>query len=188
MAHAAKTYVIQVVAGREEHARSLIERLVDSDVIQEVFTLQWQKRITRAGGGAHIESMLLTPGYLYVVTSDVDEVARELREVPTFTRLLGSDTGFVPLTDDELIWMNALTRPGHRSVKMSHAVKEGDHVRVVDGPLTGFEGHIVKVNAHKRLAWIELPIMGRAKVVKVGLEVVRGDERKADGGDSEPHH
>ena len=173
MAHAAKTYVIQVFAGREEHARSLIERLADPDVVQEVFIPQWQKRMTCRGGGARFEAKPLTPGYLYVVTSDVDEVAQQLRDVPTFTRLLGGDAGFVPLTDDELAWMNALTRPGYRSVEISHAVKEGDRVRVVDGPLMGFEAHIVKTNAHKRLAWIEFPIMGRAKVVKVGLEVVR---------------
>lgn len=49
---------------------------------------------------------------------------------------------------------------------------EGDEVKVVKGPLRGQEAKIVKVDRHKRLAWLEMHMFGRTKVVKVGLEIV----------------
>lgn len=176
--HVPKTYVIQVRTGSEARTQRLIERMADPGIIQEVFTPAWDKHMTLGGGRSRIQRVLLTPGYLYVTTPDPDEAARELKRVPAFTKLLGDEARFVPLTDAELVWVNQLTRPGERTVAMSRAVKEGDRVRIVDGPLLGCEAQIVKVNAHKRLAFVELPFMGRMVTVKVGIEVVRGTEGK----------
>ena len=49
-----------------------------------------------------------------------------------------------------------------------------------EGALKGFEGRVKKVLRHKRLAVLEMPLMGRTVEVTVGLGIV---ERRQRGGE-----
>ena len=44
---------------------------------------------------------------------------------------------------------------------------------ILNGPLMNQTGLIKKLDRHKRLAYLEIEILGRVKTVKVGLEIVR---------------
>ena len=57
-------------------------------------------------------------------------------------------------------------------MKMSEGYIEGDQLVITDGPLTYYEGKIVKINRHKRTAVLEVEFLGRKNQVTVGLEVV----------------
>ena len=166
-----KTYVVQVQSGREEHARLLIQRMLPCNLLDEVFVPTYTKQVRRAGKWQD-EQFLLIPGYLYLSTRDIDTVVQQLRVVPALTRVLGTDTRFVPLTSAEIVWLEELTEPGKRSIGVSKGFIEGDQVRIVSGPLKGHEALIKKVNRHKRIADIEFRILGRSTRVRVGLEVV----------------
>ena len=164
-------YVIQVETGREAHIQQLIERNVDAASYREVFApkLRTMKRIR---GQWRESEGLLIPGYLFVITDTPGAFARELRAVPAFTRLLGNDDLFTPLSDEEAAFIDAFTSAKHRVVGMSSGVIEGDRVVLTGGPLVGHEALIVRIDRHKRLAWIEFEILGRRKQVSVGLEIV----------------
>lgn len=93
--------------------------------------------------------------------------------VALFVRVVGGhDEQYVPLTREEVAWLLALTNAETHTVEFSEGVIEGDEVKVTKGPLKGQEAKIVKVDRHKRLAWLEMHMFGRTKVVKVGLEIV----------------
>lgn len=49
----------------------------------------------------------------------------------------------------------------------------GSKIVVYHGPLEGKEGQIVKVNRHKRIAWIKVPFMGSERVIQMPLSVVK---------------
>lgn len=49
----------------------------------------------------------------------------------------------------------------------------GSKIVVYDGPLKGREGLIVKVNRHKRIAWIRVPFMGTERLIQMPLSVVK---------------
>lgn len=49
---------------------------------------------------------------------------------------------------------------------------EGDEVVILNGPLMGHVGLIKKIDRHKRLAYLEIEMLGRKKNVKIGLEIV----------------
>lgn len=115
----------------------------------------------------------LTPGYIYLSTRDIVSVSQALYGVPSFTKLLGNDGGFIPLRKDEIAWLDSLTTQGNRVVEMSVGVIEGDKVVIQSGPLQGLEGQIVKIDRHKRLAYLDMRFMGRMKTIRVGLEIVR---------------
>ena len=57
-------------------------------------------------------------------------------------------------------------------MKMSTGVIEGDEVVVLNGPLMGRTSLIKKIDRHKRLAYLELEMLGRKKTIKVGLEII----------------
>lgn len=49
----------------------------------------------------------------------------------------------------------------------------GSKIVVYKGPLKGREGLIIKVNRHKRIAWIRVPFMGSERVIQMPLSVVK---------------
>lgn len=166
-----RTYVIQTLNGQEQHVKELIERLVDKDAISECFFPTYLVRKNYKGEW-RLKEKKLTPGYLYVVSSDIARAARELVGVPMFTRLLGNDGAFIPLAKDETAWIDSLTHTGHRVIEISSGVIVNERVIVNEGPLVGLEGLIKKVDRHKRLAYLEVRILGRVKTIVVGLDIV----------------
>ena len=165
-------YVVQVIGGREKHVLNLMRTFVDEDLLEECFIPQYEV-MKRMRGEWQKRSEILIPGYLFVVTKNPDKLSSELRKVPEFTKLLGNNVLFIPLPDQEVAFVNAFTAPGHRVVEMSEGVIEGDEIVVLNGPLMGQAGLIKKIDRHKRLAYLEIEILGRKKSVKLGLEIVR---------------
>ena len=115
----------------------------------------------------------LFPGYVFVRTSTPEQVREVLGRVPAFSRMLTSagDT-CLPLTDDEVAWINATTNVDTHVMEMSEGVIEGDRVMVIRGPLRGHEARITRADRHKRLAWVDMDMFGRHKTIRVGLEIV----------------
>lgn len=182
-----RTYVMQVATGRELKTMELAERVLDDarrhgENIPEVAFFVPRYRLQKKVRGAwETVEELLTPSYVYVRASRgaIDVLARSLTRVPAFTRVLAQQDGtIVPLSADEEDWLRRLTGESH-IVEPSVGVMEGDRVVVTEGPLAGMESHIVRIDRHKRLAYVEVQLMGRAKLIKVGIEIVR----KTDGYD-----
>ena len=60
----------------------------------------------------------------------------------------------------------------HRTSISRIEIEEGNTVRVVDGPLRGYLGNVVKVNLHKREAVVRVEFMGRDLELKMGVDMV----------------
>lgn len=132
--------------------------------------IRGQKRIQ---GVWKMRTEVLLPGYIFVITDHPGKLREALRSIPKFTRLLGNNDVFTPLDDQEAAFVNAFTKPGHRVVEFSNGVMEGDEIVILNGPLMNQTGLIKKLDRHKRLAYLEMEILGRKKIVKIGLEIVR---------------
>lgn len=166
-----RLYVVQVMGGAEERTRRLVLRTI-GDVVDDCFTPSYEAKRAEHGQWRTVRKQLL-PGYVFIQTSCPDEAALKLKSVPAFTRLLGSNgERFMPLAPDEVAWLNAFTDVETHVVQMSEGFIEGDRVLVTRGPLKGHELEIKRINRHKREAELEVPILGRTKRIKVGLEIV----------------
>lgn len=165
-------YVVQTVGGQEKHVLDLMNKLVDEELIQESFIPQYEVK-KRIQGAWKVRTEVLLPGYMFVITDQPGKLREALRSVPKFTRLLGNNDVFTPLDEQEVAFINAFTEPDHRVVEFSSGVMEGDGIVILNGPLMNQTGLIKKVDRHKRLAYLEVQILGRTKTVKVGLEIVR---------------
>lgn len=115
---------------------------------------------------------IIFPGYIFVSTKDTEGLSRLLENVPVFTHVLGDSERFVPLSHDEVSMISAFGGDEHL-VRMSEGIIEGDEVRILKGPLFSHAGIIRKIDRHKRVAYVEMAIMGRVKNIKLGLEIVK---------------
>lgn len=172
-------YVIQVQAGNEPEIARTIERvcaekseeLAPDSLVVECFSPRYVTRTKYHGEWQDVSRPLL-PGYVIAVTPTPKELAAVLRSIPRMTRILSIGDDFVPLHDEEKVWIEESTRQGDRVVPLSLAVVEGDSFVVKEGPLKGREGLISKVNRHKCLATIEFRIAGKTVRTIVGLAIM----------------
>ena len=165
-------YVVQVATGREQAACDLIGERVDVSLLKECFVPRRKVAFKEADEWKTMEEPLF-PGYVIVDSEQPKRLRAALDRLPDFARLLDVDGAFLPLDDEEVAWIDAFTRRGHRVVDMSRAVVEGGVVRITSGSLVGKEAQVKRINRRKRTAVLALRILGRDVEVPVGLEIVR---------------
>ena len=61
----------------------------------------------------------------------------------------------------------------NRTTEISNiSVKEGQTIKVLDGPLVGLETQIKKVDLHKRTVKVEFMLCGRLVSANVGINII----------------
>lgn len=163
-------YVVQVRTGSEESIRVQCERRIPRSILEECFIPYFEEK-RRVQGEWRIQKKILFPGYIFVVTEEIEELYRQLAGIIGLTKLLGADGEVIPLTDAETAFLRAFGGT-EQVVKMSEGIIENSRVIVTSGPLQGKEGLIRKIDRHKRRAYLEIEMFGRIQAVQVGLEIV----------------
>ena len=169
-------YVIQVKTGKEQQAIDDILKNKPDDASFDVFA-PYRKSLRKFKGVMREVVERCFPGYVFVETNDVQRLFKQLYFTPGFQRLLGREEGtdnFVPLDKDESRMVDILySKNNNRITEISNIeVKEGEMIRVLDGPLMGLETQIKKVNLHKRTVTIEYTMCGRLVSSNVGINIV----------------
>ncbi len=83
----------------------------------------------------------------------------------------------MPLAKEETQLIGSFTNRGDRVVPMSEALKDGDQVVVMSGPLLGHEGLIKTINRRKSTAFFGAQPVGRRVTTRVGLAVLSNEQR-----------
>lgn len=169
-------YVIQVKTGKEQQAIDDILKNKPDDASFDVFA-PYRKILKKFKGVQKEIIERCFPGYIFVETDDAKKLFFELYWIPGYTRLLGreADTyNFVPLDKDESRMIDILySKNSNRITEISNIeVKEGQTIRVLDGPLMGLETQIKKVNFHKRTVTVEFMMCGRLVTSPIGINIV----------------
>lgn len=92
--------------------------------------------------------------------------------MPAFTKVLGNNKVFISLNDEEVAWLNTFMGGDRRVIQMSEGIVEGGKVIVLRGPLVGHEAEIKRIDRHRRMAELEVSMLGRTKTIRLGLEIV----------------
>lgn len=162
-------YVLWTTTGREDNALKLIEGSCNS-LMERAFVPMRRINIRR-GGQWSTETRALFPGYLFVDSEQIEDLRSKIRELRGFNKILDSDSEYLPLTDEESIFIDKLYSDGGM-FDTSVGIIEGDKIKITSGPLYGIEASIRKINRHKRSADVEFMMFGQKKIVAVGLEIV----------------
>lgn len=168
-------YVLQVRTGTEESIRLQCRSKISEAVLERCFIPYYEEK-KHIRGEWTLQRKVLFPGYVFVITDELNELYLSLKSVIGLTKLIGTGQEIVPLTEEEQEFL--LSFGGEdQIVEMSEGIIEDSKIIVTKGPLIGKEGYIKKIDRHKRKAWLEIEMFGREQTVEVGLEIV--EKRKS---------
>ena len=156
-----KYYAFQV---RSSGEAQFIERITKT--MQELADCQrfiyLRRNITiRKKGISKAEIRPIFPGYIFIETQNLEKLFDSnlysiIRHTPNFYRFLPSNQKIVALEGNDLKilehFMTAGEIVGHSKVYFD----DNDRIVVVEGPLQGLEGNIIKVDRRRKRAKIEL--------------------------------
>lgn len=164
-------YVIQVRTGTEEKIKEQCLAVVDKEILAQCFIPYYEER-KKYQGVWHTERKILFPGYVFAVSDRLAELNKSLQSVIGMTRLLGTGKEVVALKEEEIILLKKMGA-GERPMEISTGIIENGAVIITDGPLSGMEGCIRKIDRHKRKAWLEIEMFGRITTIEAGLEIIK---------------
>lgn len=162
-------YVIQVYTGRElEIAQQCRDRVMADG--EDVF-VPLAERWTKIRGERTLITSRLFPGYVFIETDQIEDFYQRLNRIYAMTKVLRTGEEMTPIQKEEEAYLRRLGGDEH-VVKYSEGYMEGDRLVVTSGPLKDFEGNVKKILRHKRLVVMEVPLLGQAVEVTLGLGVV----------------
>ena len=170
-----KWYAVQVRAGKEHIVAELCRKQIGNDILKECFVPMYERK-RRYEGMWHKEELRLFPGYIFMVTEQIHELFKNLKEIPELTKILGVGNEFVPLKDSEVKFLRE-TGGDKYLLKVSEGYITGKQVIITSGPMTKLVGEIKFIDRHKRMAIIQTEMFGRIMDIRLGLEIVTKVEK-----------
>ena len=170
-------YVLRVASNREGQVRDALERKVESEQLEErigriLVPTQKEKRLR--GGTARVYQRKLYPGYVFVematepdgsIPEDVWFLIKETTGVGAF---IGSGGKPSPMPMHDVEKMLAATLVPEDSPALANlSFKQGDRVKVREGPFENFEGSVDEINTQKGTVRVIVTIFGRATPIEI---------------------
>jgi transcriptional antiterminator NusG len=116
------------------------------------------------------------PGYIFIEAENDGEIlARqwEFRRTEGFYRFLRSNQDITPLADRDLeLVLHFIKNAGPVAGKSKVYFNENSRIVVVEGPLMGLEGRIIKVDKRKGRAKINLDLYNDSFSIDLAFEVI----------------
>jgi transcriptional antiterminator NusG len=161
-------YVIHTYAGYEERVKRNLEqrvKLMDSnaDIAQVVIPTEDEVEV-RAGQKRTVTKKIL-PSYVLVQMNMSDASWNIVRNTPGVTGFVGSGAKPVPLREDEVAQI--LKQMTAETPRVKVGFKQGQSVRVIDGPFTDFVGVVDEINTAKGKLKVLLSLFGRETPVEL---------------------
>ncbi|MFV9567142.1 antiterminator LoaP [Thermoanaerobacter mathranii] len=163
-----KWYVIFTRGGFENKVKDIIQNCFK----EEVKLLVPKRKIIERVKGQPVEKIkLLFPGYVFVNAEMSDELYYKMSEVLKRGVFLkeGKRPAFVK--EEEMKIILSLIKNSDL-IDVSKGIMEGERVKIIEGPLKGYEGLIKKIDKRKKRAKVMLSIAGELKSVDLAIEVI----------------
>lgn len=173
--------VIHIKDGGEERIEDFVAGLLPENIHARCFHLIRSRRKKYEGQWQTVQEDLF-PGYVFIDTDQPDQVYKELKKVPK-PKLLFSDDEYVSTMEKhESDLMERLTdRNGRIGISKVRIDTDGK-IHYLSGPLEHMENLVRKVNLHKRIAEIETEVMGKKRILYLGIEIEEDNRRREAAG------
>ena len=170
MSDSAKWYVIHTYSGYENAVKTSIEKFVtgrgmEDKILRMEIPLDTVTEVTESGATKEVERKVF-PGYVLIKMVMTDDTWHLVRNVRGVTGFVGSANKPIPLTEEEVL---AMGMEKHEIVVNYHV---GDHVRIVDGPLSTFTGVVEEIEPEKNRVSVMVSMFGRETPVELELDQV----------------
>ena len=178
---AQKWYIVHTYSGYEEKVKAALEERIrkfeeekvrqgEKDARGKYFSaviVPTEKVLEVVRGKKKTSTRRIFPGYILVKMELNDETWHVVRSTPRVTGFAGSRTSPTPLPDAEAEELITQIMEGAYTPKPKVTFKEGDTVRVIEGPFANFVGTVQEVRPDKRKVKVLLSIFGRATPIEL---------------------
>jgi len=135
-----------------------------------------QRRIDiRRGGKIQQSTAAVFPGYVFIEADGEDITARQwdFRRTDGFYRFLKSNQNIKPLADRDLeLVLHFIKKAGPVAGVSRVYFNENARIVVIEGPLMGLEGKIIKVDKRKKRAKVKLNLYDDSFAIDLAFEVI----------------
>ena len=163
-------YVIHTYSGYENAVKTSIEKFVtgrnmEDKILRIEIPLETVTEVTESGSTKEVERKVF-PGYVLIKMVMTDDTWHLVRNVRGVTGFVGSANKPIPLTEEEVLAM------GMEKHEIVVRYQVGDHVRIVDGPLSSFTGVVEEIEPEKNRVSVMVSMFGRETPVELELDQV----------------
>ena len=134
----------------------------------------------RRRGRLYQTTAAVFPGYIFIEAEDEDIIAQQwsFRRIDGFFRFLKSNQDIRPLADRDLeLVLHFIKKAGPVAGISRVYFNENSRIVVVEGPLMGLEGKIIKVDKRKKRAKVKLSLYDDSFAIDLAFEVMGALDR-----------
>jgi len=165
-----KWYVIHTYSGHENKVKTNLEKAIHSAGLEEQFgqiLVATEEFVEMKDGKRKTSKRKTFPSYVMVEMELNDGTKYLVQNVPGVTRFIGSGQNAVALKENEVRRILGQMEQTRTKPTMTVTFRISDHVRVVDGPFSGFTGVVDEVNNERGKIKVMVSIFGRATPVEL---------------------
>ncbi|RKY41271.1 MAG: transcription termination/antitermination protein NusG [Candidatus Makaraimicrobium thalassicum] len=168
---AKKWYVIHTLTGKESTAKRALENRLENDPEQKKFIsnilIPTEKVAEIREGEKKISERKFFPGYILIEMELNDKSWYLVKNTPGVSGFVGTRTMPVPLAEEEVTEILEQTKESKAKPVPKILFKQGEAVRVKEGPFKNFTGTIEETNLEKGKIKIMISIFGRPTPVEL---------------------
>jgi len=159
-------YVLQVITGKEQQALKVLEPLLKSG---ERIIYPRRELIQRKKGRRYKKVQPLFPGYLFWESSDLsDGVVHQALRLPNTIQFLPGNSNILSISPEDREILKPFLRFNGLTSLVNLRFNENDRVVILDGPLKGQEGCIVKIDKRRRRMRVMLNLYRTGHLIDFG--------------------
>ena len=163
-------YVVHTYSGFENRVKISLQERVAAAGMQEYFSeilIPEEDVVELVSGEKKTSKRKFFPGYILVRMELSDETWHLVKNTPKVTGFIGSKDKPSPIADKDVDILQSRIDEGTLKPKPKFKFEVDDHVKIIDGPFTNFDGVIDEVKAEKGKLRVIVSIFGRQTPVEL---------------------
>ncbi|MFB3926265.1 MAG: transcription termination/antitermination protein NusG [Syntrophales bacterium] len=173
-----KWYIVHTYSGFENKVKRSLEERIEASGMKEMFSdilIPEEDIVELVKGEKKTSKRKFFPGYILIRMEMNDDTWHIVKNTPKVTGFIGSKDKPSPIPDDEVEALRTRIDEGTLKPKPKFKYETGDHVRIIDGPFTNFDGIVDEVKPEKGKLRVIVSIFGRSTPVELDfIQVVHG--------------
>ena len=163
-------YAIHVFSGHEKKIQKYLENEIERTNLKDKITrilIPSENVIEMRNGKKRVKNRIFFPGYM-LVEMELDRISQHLiLNTPGVTNFVGPKNKPVPLQQEEVDRILGRVEERQDEEIIDIPYREGDLVKVIDGPFTEFSGVVEEINREKKKLKVMVSIFGRSTPVEL---------------------
>lgn len=171
---------MRVISGKEKKIReTLLFELAEAGMKDDVtdILVPSENIVEMKEGKKKVRNKVFFPGYILIQMNMSKESRFMVENVNGVISFVGPQNGLPqPLKPEEITRILGNVEGGEGKEVMAHPFKQGDTVKVIDGPFMDFNGWVKEVNSEKQKVKVEVSIFGRPTPIELDFLQVELDK------------